>query len=393
MLRKAAVLMTVFVSLVCAGCESMTDAKKTAQQRWQKATSAIKLNLAQQQYDDGKYEQALKTVQECISADPQIPQAHLLYGKLLLAESDGQKALEQLQSAVELDQQLDEGWYWQGVAAQQLGRGQQARLCYGKAMALEPSNIDYTLAVAEFYAAQREYEQAIELLEEKIEVMPGEISLKVTAADLMCRMGQNKRAIELYRQAMLMAGGDSDITEALGYCYVFSGEWKPAAEIFNKLSTQCKDRQKEKLYMEMAALCSVNCAEYGQAVSCYNKLSVDQRANAEIWMKMGQAALGAGAANRALMCGQKALDLNAGYADAIALIGCAQYVSGDYLEAINSFEKISAGQENATLAWLMKARCYERLGRTDKAGLAYRKALETNPHSQLADFLARGQSR
>jgi Flp pilus assembly protein TadD len=393
MLRKAAVSMTVLVALVCVGCESMADTKKAAQQRWQKATSAIKLNLAQQQYDDGKYEQASKTVQECISAEPEIPQAHLLYGKLLLNQADGQKALEQLQTAVELDQQLDEGWYWQGVAAQQLGLAQQARLCYGKAMALKPSNIDYILAVAEFYAAQREHQQAVELLEEKIKLMPGEISLKVAAADLLCRTGQNKRASELYRQAMLMSGNDSDIAEALGYCYLFSGEWKAAAEIFDKLSTRCNDRQKEKLLLEMAALCSINCAEYGRAVNCYNKLSVDQRTDAEIWLKMGQAALGAGAANRALMCGQKALDLKAGYADAIALIGCAQYVSGDYLEAVRTFEKITAGQDNATLAWLMKARCYERLGRMDKATLAYRKALETNPHSQLANFLAKGQSR
>jgi tetratricopeptide (TPR) repeat protein len=274
-------------------------------------------------------------------------------------------------------------------------------------LVLRPTNIEYILAVAEVYAAGNEHEQAIELLEEKMAAMPEEVSLRVVTADLMSRLGRNGRAIELYRQAMLTAGDDDSIAESLGYCYIFSGKWSEAAEIFNRLVDQCQrdpilrknskmgaaDKQRKKLYLQLAALCSMNCAQYERAVNCYSKLSVEERDNAEIWMKMGQAALGAGMTNRALICGQEALVLRPGYADAIALIGCAQYAGGDYAVAAESFRRIAADKKNGGFSWLMRARCYEQLGQTNKAEQAYRKALEINPRSKLGDFLAESVKR
>jgi tetratricopeptide (TPR) repeat protein len=189
----------------------------------------------------------------------------------------------------------------------------------------------------------------------------------------------------------MLIRNDSSIAETLGYYYVFSSRWSEGAEIFNKLIEQCQDEQKKRLYLQTAALCSMNCAQYDRAVNCYNELSVKERDNAEIWVKMGQAALGAGAAERAFMCGERALALQPGNVNAIALVGCAQYSMGDYTAAIKSFEKLTSGNKNEGISWLMRARCYEKLGRKDEAGQAYKKALEIEPHSELGDFLAKGK--
>ena len=396
MLRKITIVAITLVLAVCAGCESYSESKKLAQKRWEKASAGIKLNLAQQECEKGRFNEARKIVSECVIADPDNAQAHLLYGKLLLAEDKRADAVRELRLAVELDEELGEGWYWLGLATQGLeqtqqswGENQQTLFYYNKALALNPTSVDYVLAVAETYTEQEKLEEAIKLLEEKIAAMPRQVSLKAAAADLMWRVGKNERAIELYKQAMLMTGDDSSIAEALGYCYVFSGRWSEGAEIFNKLIGQCQDEQKEKLYLQAAAFCSVNCAQYDRAVSCYNELSVEERDDAEIWVKMGQAALGAGAAERAFMCGEGALALQPGYADAIVLVGCAQYSMGDYTAAIKSFEKITEDKKNGGISWLMRARCYEQLGQKDKAGRAYKKALEIEPHSELGDFLAK----
>ena len=106
---------------------------------------------------------------------------------------------------------------------------------------------------------------------------------------------------------------------------------------------------------------------------------------------MGRAALGAGATHRAFMCGQKALALRPDYIDAIALIGCTQYVSGHYAEALKSFGMIASDKQSEGFAWLMTARCYQQLGQADKAENAYRKAMQINPNSELGDFLAKGK--
>jgi tetratricopeptide (TPR) repeat protein len=391
MLRKTIAVTAIIVCLGSVGCESHSENKKLAQEQWEKASAGIKLNLAQQKYDNNCFDEAGKIVSECVIADPDNAKAHLLYGKLLLAGDKGTEAVRELQLAVELNERLDEGWYWLGLATQGLEQGRQALLYYEKALALDHDNIDYILAVAEAYTEEEQLQEAMELLEEKMAVMPREVSLKAAAADLMWRLGKNERAIELYKQAMLMKGDDSNIAEALGYCYLFSSRWSEGAEIFNKLVKQCHDEQKKKLYLQAAALCNVNCAQYDRAVNCYNELSVEERDNVEIWVKMGQAALGAGVAERAFMCGERALALQPGNADAIALTGCAQYSMGYYTAAIKSFEKISSDEKNGAISWLMRARCYEQLGQRDKAGQAYKKALEIKPDSELGDFLAKGK--
>ncbi|MHC4572811.1 MAG: tetratricopeptide repeat protein [Planctomycetota bacterium] len=391
MLRKAIVVMVTAVLAAGAGCESHAEARKAAQERWGRTSARIKLAQAQQQYDSGKYEQAAKTVRQCIDADPKMAKAHLLFGKLLLAQGKTEDAENELQVSLELNKGLHEGWYWLGVAAHE-GRNYVGALeNYKKALALEPTNVDYILAVAEIQVARDNCPAAIDLLTHKMAALPRDVSLKVAAADLMLRVGRKQRAIGLYRQAMLMTHGDQDIAEALGFCYLLSGKWSEAAELFNGLVNDCEDESRRKLYLRMAATCSMNSAQYDRAITCYGKLSVEERKNPEIWVRMGQAALGAGMIKRALMCGQKAVALRPGYPDAIALTGCAQYASGNYAAAAAGFEKIAVDKEDGEFYLLMLGRCYEQLGQTKRAERAYKKALEINPRSTLGDFLVKGR--
>jgi len=400
MLRKTTIAAMALILAACAGCQTHEQNKLAAKQRWQKASAKIKLALAHQQYDEGRFDEAEKNIIECIKADPDLAEAHLIHGKLLLAKGQPQKALEQLQLAVELHNQLGEGWYWLGVAAQQLRRKEQAMTCYTKAMNLNPSNIDYILAVAQTYSELGKAEQALALLQEKMQTMPQEVSLKVAAADILFRLGRNEQAIDLYEQALLLTGDDSDIAESLGYCYLFADKWDRAAEIFENLAKQAqktprvdsntpgqKEQQSKQFYLKMAALCSMKSGDYDRAVDCYGKLTVQYRDDAELWVKLGQAALGAGLYKRALACGNRAIALRPGFADAAALIGSAQYAGGNYAAALETFRKITNDKNNSAFAWLMIGRCWERLGRTNQAQKAYKKALRIKPNSELGRYL------
>jgi len=403
MLRKTVIVTSIVVLCACAGCQTHAQNKKAAQQRWQKASSQIKLALAQQQYDNGKYEEAEQNIRECIQADPEMPQAHLVLGKVLLAKGRSGKAVEELTVAAELDQKLHEAWYWLGVAAQESRDIERAYSCYNEAMRLAPVNVDYILAVAETCTAQKRYDEATLLLEEKIKLMPRQVSLKVAAADVMCRAERYDEAIELYRRAMLLADEDAEITEALGYCYMFAGRWEQAAQIFSGLAKRtdaespaagdekviAAREQRRKLYLQTAGMCSMQSGRYDQAVECYTKLMVDDRDDARFWVKTGNAALGAGLTQRSLMCGKKAHTLRPGYVDAIALIGSSQYAEGDYEAAAEAFRKITKDKKNTAFAWWMLARCYERLGQTEHADAAYKKAREIDPDSKLGRLLAK----
>lgn len=391
MLKHGTIVLLMAALAVCAGCESHAQNKKAAEDRWDKASARIKVTLAEQQYDKGDYDKALATIKESVEADGQNYRARVVYGKILLVNGHRNEAIGQLSIAVLADDSLDKGWYWLGVAAQESRDYEKARECYGTALSLRPTNVEYILAAAEVEVACENYYLARRLLREGMAAVPMDVSLKVTAADLMLRMGRNEESVSLYKEAMLMTGDDETIAESLGYCYMFSGEWEKAAEIFNKLIKGCKDEHERELYLQVMALCSMNCAQYGRAANCYSELSIERRNDAEIWLKMGQASLGAGALSRALMCGQKALSLRGGYADAIALIGCVQYTKGNYRQALKNFEKLAWDKENMAFSWLMRGRCYEQLGLKRQAEVAYGKALELRPGSRLGDLLAKGK--
>ncbi|MHC4212518.1 MAG: tetratricopeptide repeat protein [Planctomycetota bacterium] len=390
----------LFAVVLFAGCQQHKQAKVAAKERWDKASAQIKLSLAQQQYDNERYEQAAKLLNECLNADPEKVEAHLLMGKLCLAEGSVRQGSSELALTVQMDPNLAEGWYWHGVALQQLGRNDEALTSYTEAMRIYPTNVEYILAVAETCTATDRSDDAIKLLEEKIAVMPRNVSLKVAEADLLCRIQKTDQAIELYRQAMLLDTSDESVAESLGYCYIFEDRWKEAADIFNELASKFDGQapvgddsaagvSRRKLYLETAAYCSMNAGEYDKAVASYGKLTVEQRDDAQMWLKMGQAALGAGMSNRALRCGQRALSIRADFSDAVALVGCAQYMNGDYTLSLESFEQIITDEANGSLAWLMMARCYERLNQPEKAAGAYSRALEINPDSQLGGYLGK----
>jgi tetratricopeptide (TPR) repeat protein len=133
----------------------------------------------------------------------------------------------------------------------------------------------------------------------------------------------------------------------------------------------------------------MNAGEYGRAVTYYDKLSVRQRDNEEVWLQMARAALGAGAAKRAAACASRALSLRPGWSDAIAVRGCAQYLESDYDAAIKTFSRVTASRKMGGFAWLMSGRCYQQLGRKDLADIAYDKASRLNPDSRLAGLLSK----
>ncbi|MHC4912433.1 MAG: tetratricopeptide repeat protein [Planctomycetota bacterium] len=364
----------------------------------------MKLPLAERQYKSGNYQQAMETVEQYLKADPDNPWVQLLYGKILLATGQRSKASEQFELALKSDKKLAEGWYWLGVVAEESRDYDRACEHYIEASSLEPRDVDYILAVVDVLVALNKSEQAVMLLNAKMKSLPRNVSLKVAAADLILREGDTKGAIRLYERVALLVD-DSGIVESLGYCYILNGQWDKATEVFEKLLAEDKkdrstqkhrkltsnEEQRRKSLLRVLGICNMNARQYGRAAICYSRLATEERENAQFWLQMGQAALGARTPSRAFMCAQRALTLRPGNSDAIALMGCAQYTSGNYLGAVESFEKIAADGKNGGFSWLMRARCYEHLGMKSQAELAYEKAMEINPDSELGDFLAKGR--
>ena len=362
------------VALMTGGCATQSQNKKAASARWDKMSSQMKLPLAQQYFDNGKYTDAAKTIDECLKANPNMPQARLLVGKILFVQGQVAQGTKEMEKAVELNEKLDDGWYWLGLAADEKSQTDKAYECYKKALDLNGSNVNYILALARASVTLNKTDEAIALLKDKMGLFPTDVELKAKCADLLCRKPNYDEAIALYRQASMLAPQRVDIAESFGYCCILAGQWADASEVFNKLAASCTDENKKAVYLQFLGMCQVNAGQYGGAVTSYSKLNSKERDSVQVWLRMGQAALGSGDAKRAYACSKRALAIQPGFTDAIAVQGSAEYLKKNYADAIKSFEQIARDPKHESFAWTMLAKCHEHLGNSEKAKQAAEKA-------------------
>jgi len=388
MLRTKVIPAILLVSILAlsGGCETHAQRKEAATLRWKKATAKAKIPVARGQLENGKLDEAEKTLQECLEVNPALAEAHLLMGRIHLARANLTQASDSLNQAVELDSNLDPAWYLLAGIAQQNAQPQKAMEYYNRAMSLKPANTDYIIALAEAYASRGRYDDALNLLEYKTKLLPDRVQLKIASADVLSRLGKTEQAITLYNQALLLKSGDRDVTEALAYCYIMLKQWDRAAKMFEDLSDNAQDTQKND-YLQLLAMCCMNAGDYGKAVTYYDRLSVNQRDDPEIWLQMARAALGAGASKRAYACAARALVLRPGWPDAVVVKACAQYLSADYTAAVKTFKRITSDKKIGAFAWTMTARCYKQLGQTARAKKAYDRAVRLDPDSELLSLL------
>jgi tetratricopeptide (TPR) repeat protein len=388
MLRTKLIPVILLVSILTfsTGCETHAQKKEAATLRLAKATAKAKVPVAQGLFENGRIDEAEKTISECLEVNPDIAEAHLLMGKIYLARADLTRAADSLNQAVNLDKALAPAWYLLAVVAQQNAQPQKALEYYNMAMSLDPANTDYIIALGEAYAAQGRYDDALNLLEYKTELLPNRVRLKIASADVLSRLGKTEQAIILYNQALLLKSGDPDITEALAYCYIMNKQWDRAAEMFEELTDNVEEAQRAD-YLQLLALCCMNAGDYSKAFAYYDRLSIDQRDDPELWLQMGRAALGAGASKRAYACAARALTLRPGWPDAVAVKACAQYLNADYTAAVKTFKGITSDKTIGAFAWAMTARCYRQLGQTAREKKAYEKAAQLKPDSELLSLM------
>ena len=392
-IRKIRIAAVVLGLVIFAGCQSTNNTHKQNKQqmraKWQKTSSEMKLSAAMEQFDTGQYEQAETVAKECINSDLNLPDAHLLLGKVRLVRGDFSDAKSCFLTYVNLKQTSDEGWFLLALVCERLNDEASALRWYQKALELSPDNIDYTIAVGRMYVAQNDFVSAEKLYQDKIAANPADTDLKIAAAQMYLAWGQNDKAVGLYEQVHLTMPNNAELLEALGSCYILAGSWQKAHDIHKQLYQRCTDNTAKNGYLNIMALSATNAGDYSLAMKYYSLLTAQDKANAQLWLSMGQAALGADLPRQALICSKKAIALKPDMMEAYLLSGSANYKSGNYRQAIDDFQKAASNVGHAHFAWLMTARCYEKMGNAERAKAAYEKAAQYGGDSELQKLLVK----
>jgi tetratricopeptide (TPR) repeat protein len=381
---------TIFVTGLTAvvlftGCS--TGSKKPAD-TWNKTSARIKLPLAQQQFEAGNFSEAEKSVVELLKNNNAIPEAHLLLGKILLVQAHEAKALEEISLALKYNEKLDQAWYLLGLIDEEKNDINAAQVNIARACSLAPENDSYAAAMVRIHVSKSEYEKAASFLESSMNQAPRNARLKYLYAQLLQRQNKLKEAQNYYEQARILSPDEMEISEALGCCYILSSKWPEAAQLFETAANNCNDPDKKNSYIELAATCSMNSRQYAKAARTLDNIAAQQRDNPDLWLKMGQAALGSGSASRALTCAQRALNLRPGFTEAVVLKGSSHFMLKNYSECIKSFQEVLNDRTNTNFAWFMIGKCLQRQGEFEKAKQAFANA-RNGADNLLAQELAK----
>lgn len=385
--RNKTRILFLALAAVCwfgSGCAATHAQKKEQMMKaWEKSSVGPNLAAVRDLLDRGEVEEAKKVLAKCMQVEPDHPEVNYLLARVHLAEGRLSAAQGCLQKALEQAPQMDEAWFALGMTAMDQGETDTALESLQKAVELKPLQVDYILTLSHFYVRQGQIQQARELIENKRKLLPSDPDLLLTAADLAHRGGDAEQAAAAYKEALWRQPENPRVLEAVGLYYMDNQQWSQAAELFEKLYPVQTEDARRQVVLRWLGYCSLQAGHYAAALKWYDQLSVLCREDPQVWLEMGQAALGADLPDRALYCGQKALHLQPGLTEAQVVTACALYWKKKYAEAVPVFQQICQDAKWEAFGWWMSGLCYQRLGQNALARSAFEKAGRLNPDSPL----------
>jgi len=163
---KTKLLPIALATILLAGCNIHEQREEVARLRWENVTVKAKVIVAEEFFQNNRYPETEKLLTEAIASYPQLASAHLLMGKLQLAQKKTILAEKSFDTAVTLDKKMHQGWYFKGLIDQQNKKPAEALSNYKKAMAIQPNNNKYVTAVTQMSVASKKDKKAIGMLKE-----------------------------------------------------------------------------------------------------------------------------------------------------------------------------------------------------------------------------------
>lgn len=384
----------LWICVLCpqAGCSNSQAEKKQAMEaQWKQSSAGAQLPAIDTLIENGRIKEAKKEINKSLQAFPDSAQVHYLAGRVHVIDGDNSKAKWSFLKAIELDAEMACAWHALGSIAVLENDNGHALDCYVQAFRLDPLKTEHVLSLSEIYVETGQAEQARQVLKDGLVKQPRSLELMLALAGLDRQMGQYNDAEALYEQAILLYGAKPEILEPCAYFYVARGQWQKAADLFQQLIGQYSPGSEHYTSaLRSLAMCLFNAGRYAESLKRFDQLSVSCRDDADVWLYMAQAALGADDVSRATACAQKSLQIKPAQPAAYAVLGSAQYMQGYYHDAIVAFDRVTGDKDLAAYAWFMTGRCYQRLGQTIQANTAFKRAEELNPNGELVrTFLKR----
>lgn len=384
------ILASVVITLLAAGCQlKPPDEKAAAKQRWNEARASILLTLAQDQYKGHDFDKCKETCEQALTMLPDSSPLHTLMAKVEIEQGQLEQAEKDLEVARKFGPREPEAYYLSGVVYQRWQRPQLALEFYHQAGERAPAELAYVLAEGEMLVALGRSTDALQLLQGKVTYFENSATIRDAVGQILMQGGKYADAVDMFRQASLLAADDQSIRERLAIAYYRNAQYQDSAQLLTRL-TETDSYAKRADLFELLGECELELNDSHAARNSFERATVIDPYSPQAWQNLGRASLQAGDLKRAEFALRRAIGVNASMSETHLLMGYVKLKQVKWNEALASFRKAADLAPADPTPVCMIGYVYEKMGRQDKAMQFYAQALKVKPGDDLASQLMAG---
>lgn len=382
-------LIVPLVLATVVGC-NMKDNHKTQKEQataeWNTARASVMGSLARDQYKTGNFDKARVSINEALKLNPKSGELRLLSARLAIEEGNLELADREVKQAQKDDPKNAEADYLAGVIFQRWQKHNDALSAYSSATEKDANELAYLLAKSEMLVTLDRSDEALKLLQDKVVFFEHSAVIRDAAGQLLLQKGRTQEAVDMLRQASILASDDSGIREHLAMAQFQNKNYRDAAENIEKLFKDSANEKRADLALTQGeSYAQIN--KLSDARASFEKATTLAPGNTTAWLSLGKVALQMADLRRAEICAKKAIAIDAANAESHLLLGYVRLRQNKLNEALSCFQKSSALDPRDSTSVCMIGLIYEKSGQQQKAMSYYAQALKLKPNDELAQKL------
>jgi tetratricopeptide (TPR) repeat protein len=333
-------------------------------------------DLAVQAYKEGRYDDALKYLNQVLFVEPKSAQAHYLIGEVYRKQKKMPGALEQYELAIALDPNYAPAYFGKAMWSKDINQENDYIKDLNRALDCDPNYIDAYVEAGEWYSHRENYESARQDLERAEQIAPDNALVLIRLGRAQVQTNQADQALDNIIRAQII---DPTILEgylALGEAYDSLKLYSQAVSPLVVYTTYAPDEITGWLRLGEAYR---GTAQYAQAVTaCTNAVDLDIN-SVDARMCRGLAYRLTAQYNLAVDDLKIAADARPNWYSAQFPYGCALLEAGQPAEAIkvlgNAIKLASTVEEEAdAMGW--QALAYEAYNSFESARVVWTKLMD-----------------
>ena len=390
-MRLTAAVAGIGLAVLLPACQLNPHAvdKQHAEQRWNEVRGRVKYQLAEQQFSRGLFEDATANVSEALSLDPTRPESFAMLAKCHLEMNKPASAQQSIDMARQLDLESAELHYMQGVLFEQRERPDEAIKEYAQAQSLDPTKIDYLIALVENLVVQGQIEKARRVIQQEAAQVDDDGSIAVLSAYIALLTDQTEEAAAHLRNAMAH-GAKSDLVQLeLSRVLVRMHRYREALPLLQPLLERFDETELDGVLRRATATCYMNEDEPGEAKRVLLDYSRRHPNDAAAQLLLAKAAIADGDTMTALAAVTRAEKKSAHHSEVRFVRAVLHWKRGESDAAATLLDAIIAESPNDVDAHCLLAEVRLLQDHPESARVQFERALEIDPTCAWAEAALR----